>query len=620
MQRFTDRWRLTKITDFLPLSTTDIENRGWDSLDFILVSGDAYIDHPSFGVAIIGRHLEAHGFRIGIIPQPDWKNVEQFKKLGPPRLGFLVTSGNIDSMVNHYTVAKKKRKVDAYSPGGKTGLRPDRAASVYARKAKEAYPDVAVILGGIEASLRRLAHYDYWKDQLCPSILLEAKADLLVYGMGEKAVLEVAEALKSGLSIKEITYVRGTVYRSMQIDAPGDTLILPSFDKISGSKKAFAESFALQDQNSETKSAVILAEPYKDEYIIQNPPAEPLSTEELDMVYRLPYKRNYHPLYEKEGGVPALEEVKFSLISSRGCFGGCSFCSLHFHQGRTVQARSAAAIEEEAVALTELPDFKGYIHDVGGPTANFRHMPCRKQEIKGPCLQKNCLFPGPCPQLIVDHKDYLDLLKKLRHLPGVKKVFIRSGIRHDYLLYDQDGSFFEELCAHHVSGQLKIAPEHVSGKVLEKMKKPGKNVYMEFKKKYKAINKKLNLDQYLVPYFMSSHPGSDLDAAIELACFIKRYEHIPRQVQDFYPTPGTLSTCMFYTGLDPETMKEVYVPRSPHEKALQRALIQFKNPGNYRLVCEALKKRNRTDLIGYGRRCLVQPTRKKKKKPQKRKA
>lgn len=620
VQRFTGRWRLKKITDFLPLSTADLEKKGWDRLDFILVSGDAYVDHPSFGAAIIGRLLEAHGFRIGIIAQPDWKNADQFRKLGPPRLGFLVTSGNIDSMVNHYTVAKKKRRVDAYSPGGKTGLRPDRAASVYARKAKEAYPDVPVILGGIEASLRRLAHYDYWKDRLCPSILLETEADLLVYGMGEKPVLEIAEALKSGLHVKEITYVRGTVYRSRQLHAPEDTLILPSFDKISGSKKAYAASFALQVKNSEAQSAAILAEPYNDEYIIQNPPAEPLSTEELDMVYRLPSKRDYHPLYTRAGGVPALEEVKFSLVSSRGCFGGCSFCSLHFHQGRTVQARSAAAIEEEVVILTKLPGFKGYIHDVGGPTANFRQPACHRQEKAGPCLDKNCLYPEPCPQLIIDHRAYLDLLKKLRSLPGVKKVFIRSGIRHDYLLYDQDSSFFEELCAHHVSGQLKVAPEHVSGQVLEMMKKPGKNVYLEFKKKFRAINKKLGLDQYLVPYFMSSHPGSDLDAAIELAGFIKRHEHMPRQVQDFYPTPGTLSTCMFYTGLDPGTMKEVYVPRSPHEKAMQRALIQFKNPGNYRLVCEALKKRNRTDLIGYGRRCLVRPVRKKKREPLKRKA
>jgi uncharacterized radical SAM protein YgiQ len=603
---------------FLPLSRSDMKERSWDRPDFIVVSGDAYVDHPSFGVAIISRLLEAYGFRVAIIAQPDWKNVEQFTTFGRPALAFLVSAGNIDSMVSHYTVAKKRRKVDAYSPGGKTGLRPDRATIVYSQKIREAFPDTPLILGGIEASLRRMAHYDYWKDSLCRSILLDAGADLLIYGMAEKTIIEVAEALQSGLEIKDLSYIRGSVYFSQEINHPADTIMLPSFDKVSKSKKSFAESFMIQYQNSDPVNGKTLAEPYPEGYILQNPPAEPLTTEELDMIYRLPFTRTYHPLYEKAGGVPAIKEVKFSLVSSRGCFGGCSFCSLHFHQGKAIQQRSISAIVEEAEELLRDPDFKGYIHDVGGPTANFRQQPCLKQSRQGTCHDKQCLFPEPCANLRISHNDYLELLRRLRSLEGVKKVFIRSGIRHDYLLYDRDEDFFKELCAHHISGQLKVAPEHVSPAVLDKMGKPGKEVYLAFKKKYKAYNEKLVKEQYLVPYFMSSHPGSDLDAAIELAQFIKKHEHRPEQVQDFYPTPGTLSTCMFYCGLDPRNMKQVYVPKSPHEKAMQRSLIQFRNPKNYRLVYEALKKAGRDDLIGYGRKCLLKPRRLAKPEQQKR--
>jgi len=599
--------------DILPVTPEEIKNKGWEQPDFIIISGDAYVDHPSFGMAIIARLLEAHGFRVGIIAQPDWRNLEEFKKLGKPSLAFLVTGGNIDSMVNHYTVAKKRRKADAYSPGGITGKRPDRATLVYSQKAKEAFPDVPVILGGIEASLRRLSHYDYWDDRLRPSFLIDSRADLLVYGMGEKPVVEIAEALQSGLSITDLTYIRGTAYCSEVIENPDDTVVLPSYKDVRNTKELFAKSFATRQRHTEAASAKILAEPYENRYVIQNPPAEPMSTEELDMIYRLPFARTYHPVYNNQGGVPAIAEVKFSLTSSRGCFGGCSFCALHYHQGRSVQKRSIEAITWEAEQLKNDPEFKGFIHDVGGPTANFRQKPCAKQEKQGPCTNRLCLYPEPCPNLKADHSEYLELLRRLRNLDGVKKVFIRSGIRHDYLLYDRDEHFFQELCRHHVSGQLKIAPEHVSQKVLAKMRKPDKKVYLDFKKKYNRINRELRKEQYLVPYFMSSHPGSDLEAAVELARFIKKYEHVPKQVQDFYPTPGTLATCMFYTGLDPDTMEQVYVPKSPHEKAMQRALIQFQNPKNYRLVYEALQKTGRKDLIGYDRKCLIKPPSKKKK-------
>jgi uncharacterized radical SAM protein YgiQ len=599
---------------FLPLSADELLKRGWGSLDFILVSGDAYVDHPSFGIAIIGRYLEAHGFKVGIIAQPDWRDVRDFKKLGRPSLGFLITGGNIDSMVNHYTAAKKRRRTDVYSPGGKAGLRPDRAAIVYSHKVREAYKEVPIILGGIEASLRRMAHYDYLDDRIRRSILLDAKADLLIYGMGERQIIEVAEALKSGLSIADITYVRGTVFKSAHLDHVYEEVILPSYEEVASSKEAFAASFITQYRNTDPLSAVPLAEPYGKVFVIQNPPAEPLSGEELDSIYRLPFTKEYHPSYEKLGGVPAINEVKHSLVSSRGCFGGCSFCALHFHQGRRIQSRSIPAILEEASEMAQSADFKGYIHDVGGPTANFRNGPCDSQANRGVCQNKQCLAPAPCKNLKIDHSDYLRLLRELRNLAGVKKVFIRSGIRYDYLIYDQDEEFFEELCRHHISGQLKVAPEHIAPPVLEKMGKPGPDVYERFKKRYQEINKKHGLNQFLVPYFMSGHPGADLNAAIQLAEYIRDLGYMPEQVQDFYPTPGTLSTCMYYTELDPRTMKSVYVPKSPREKAMQRALIQFRKPQNYQLVLEALRTAGRGDLIGFEKNCLIRPPREKNRK------
>ena len=591
---------------FLPVTREEMHRRGWERLDFIIVSGDAYVDHPSSGVAIIGRYLEARGFKVGIIPQPDWRDPDAFKRLGRPKLAFLVTAGNVDSMVNHYTAARRRRKSDAYSPGGKAGRRPDRATIVYARKIREAYKKVPIILGGIEASLRRLAHYDYWEDRLRRSILLDAGADLLVYGMGERAILEIAEGLESGLSIKDLTYVRGTVYQSHSLDRLGEKIILPSYDELLASRELFARSFMIQYRNADPANGLPLVEPYRDGYVIQNPPAEPLTPFELDSIYLLPYTRTFHPIYEKEGGVPALTEVKFSLVSSRGCFGGCSFCALAFHQGRTVQARSIPGLLEEAAAMVREPDFKGYIHDVGGPTANFRKPACRRQKKRGPCPDRLCLFPRPCPSLEVDHSEYLELLRELRKLPGVKKVFIRSGIRYDYLLYDPKKEFFEELCRYHVSGQLKVAPEHVDPVVLEKMGKPGPEVFERFKREYRRINEKYGLRQYLVPYFISGHPGSNLQAAIRLAEYIRDMGVIPLQVQDFYPTPGTLSTCMYYTGLDPRTMEKVHVPRS-REKAMQRALLQYNHPRSYRLVYRALKEAGREDLIGFRRECLIRP-------------
>lgn len=592
---------------FLPISKEELENRGWERPDFIIVSGDAYVDHPSFGAAVIGRYLEAHGFKVGIIAQPDWKDPAAFKKLGKPLLAFLITGGNIDSMVNHFTVAGKRRKKDAYSPGGKSGLRPDRAAIVYAQKAREAYKKVPVILGGLEVSLRRLAHYDFWDNRVRRSILLDAKADLLIYGMGEKQVLEVAEALQSGLSIADITYVRGTVYQCGDPVQVADKIMLPSFDEISQSRELYAKSFLMQHRNTDSDRAVSLIEPYRHTFVVQNPPVDPLSSDELDQVYRLPFTRSYHPVYEQDGGVPAIEEVKFSLVSSRGCFGGCSFCALHFHQGRRVRARSIPAILEEAKEMSVDPQFKGYVHDVGGPTANFRKSACRRQEKTGACRDKQCLFPGPCKNLEVDHSEYLELLRRLRELPGIKKVFIRSGIRFDYLMYDSGEAFFEELCRHHISGQLKVAPEHVSPAVLHMMGKPGHDIYRRFTKRYEAINKKLGLKQFLVPYFMSSHPGSDLKAAVQLAEYIRDSGFMPEQIQDFYPTPGTISTCMYYTELDPRTMQKIYVPKSPREKAMQRALIQYRKPQNYDIVREALILAGRQDLIGFGEKCLIRP-------------
>ena len=596
---------------FLPISQDDMKERGWEQLDFIIVSGDAYVDHPSFGVAIIGRYLEAHGYRVGIIAQPDWRRIEEFKKLGKPRLGFFVSGGNIDSMVNHYTVAKKRRKSDAYSPGGRTGRRPDRASIVYSQKLKEAFKKVPIILGGIEASLRRLAHYDYWEDRVRRSILLDARADLLVYGMGERPVLEIAEALESGIPLKYLTYIRGTVYQCSDPEGLPEGEMLPSYDDILASKEQFARSFMIQYKNTDPVSGMPLIEPYRHTYLVQNSPAEPLSTEELDQVYRLPFNRTYHPVYHGQGGVPAIKEVKHSIVSARGCFGGCSFCALHFHQGRIVQPRSEEAILEEARKIISDPDFKGYIHDVGGPTANFRRRSCRRQVKYGVCSDRRCLTPEPCSNLEVDHTEYLRILRKLRNLKGVKKVFIRSGIRYDYLIYDQDQTFLEELCQYHISGQLKVAPEHVAPKVLEKMGKPSPEVYETFVGKYREMNRKLGKEQYLVPYLMSSHPNSDLNAAVKLAEHLRDAGYAPEQVQDFYPTPGTLSTCMYYTELDPSTMEKVYVPESPREKAMQRALIQYRNPKNYWLVYEALKKAGRDDLIGYSPRCLIAPPRRR---------
>jgi len=592
---------------FLPMSKGDLKKLNIEILDFVLITGDAYVDHPSFGAAIISRLLEAHGFSVGIIAQPDWKKAESFKTLGKPRLGFLVTGGNIDSMVNHYSVAKKKREKDMYSAGGKMGQRPDRASIVYSNKLREIYKDVPIILGGIEASLRRLSHYDYWDNKVRRSILLDSQADLIVYGMGEKQIIEIAKALNSGLAAPDITFIKGTVFKTKNKSLAHDFIALPKYEEILEDKKTYAKSFLIQYENTDFKTAKTLLEEYKDFFVVQNPPAEPLTTSELDRVYSLNYQRNYHPDYEKDGGVPAISEVKFSIISNRGCFGSCNFCALTFHQGRILQARSHESILNEAKNFIYEPDFKGYIHDVGGPTANFRKPACKKQLTHGACKDKKCLFPEPCKHLDIDHKDYLKLLRKLRELDGIKKVFIRSGIRFDYLLHDKSDEFFTELCKHHVSGQLKVAPEHTSNKVLEKMGKPSKSLYEKFVKKYNDTNKKLGKNQFIVPYLMSSHPGSDLQASIELAEYLKSTSYTPEQVQDFYPTPSTYSTCIYYTELDPKTMQKVYVPKNPHEKAMQRALIQYKLPQNYNLVKEALKKANREDLIGFDKNCLIKP-------------
>ncbi|SET17361.1 uncharacterized radical SAM protein YgiQ [Natronincola peptidivorans] len=599
------------MTKFLPINKKDMKERGWEQLDFILVSGDAYVDHPSFGAAVIGRILENRGYKVGIIPQPSWETPESFKALGKPRLGFLVTAGNIDSMVNHYTAAKKKRKDDLYSPGGKGGYRPDRASIIYSHRLKEIYSDIPVILGGIEASLRRFAHYDYWSNKVRRSILLDARADLMVYGMGERQIIEIAEALESGLPIEEITFIKGTVYKTKDKERPYKPLVLPHYDEILASKKKYAESFMMQYKNMDAVVGKPLMEPYRNYYVVQNPPHEPMTQSELDNIYALPYMRTYHPIYEEKDGVPAIKEVKFSLISNRGCFGSCSFCALTFHQGRVVQSRSHQSILTEAEKMAWEPDFKGYIHDVGGPTANFRHRACEKQVKHGVCIDKQCLFPNPCKQLKIDHKDYLKLLRNLRKLPNVKKVFVRSGLRYDYLMSDKNDDFFRELCQHHISGQLKVAPEHISPEVLKKMGKPQREVYDSFVKKYHKINKELGMDQFLVPYLMSSHPGSSLKEAIELAEYLRDLGHMPEQVQDFYPTPGTLSTCMYYTEMDPRTMEEVYVPKSAHEKAMQRALIQYRKPQNYKLVYEALVKAGRTDLIGFDKKCLIRPRQEK---------
>ena len=563
---------------------------------------------PIFGHAIISRVLEAAGYKVGFISQPDWKNPQSITVLGRPRLGFLVTGGNMDSMVNHYSVSKKHRKMDAFTPGGVIGKRPDYATVVYCNLIRRVYKDIPILIGGIEASLRRMAHYDYWSDKLKRSILLDSQADLLMYGMGERSVVEVADALDSGLKPQDITFVNGTVYRATQVDLMVPYVTLPSYQELCEDKRKYAQSFYTQYCNTDPFSGKTLVEPYGPrEYVIQNPAQKPLSQAEMDRVYGLPYMRTYHPSYEAAGGVPAIEEVRFSLVSCRGCFGGCSFCALTFHQGRIVQTRSHESILAEAQQMVWEPDFKGYIHDVGGPTANFRQPACKKQLTKGVCPTQQCLFPKPCKNMIADHSDYLALLRKLRAIPGVKKVFIRSGIRFDYLLADQDDTFFKELVKYHVSGQLKVAPEHIADPVLEKMGKPPRAVYDKFLAKYKRLNEQCGLKQYVVPYLMSSHPGSTLKEAVALAEYLRDLGYMPEQVQDFYPTPSTLSTAMYYTGLDPRTMKPVYVPTNPHEKAMQRALIQYRNPKNYMLVHEALVKAGREDLIGYDRHCLIRP-------------
>ncbi len=592
---------------FLPLKKEEMTALGWTAPDFVLVTGDAYVDHPSFAHAILSRLLESKGYRVAILSQPDWRDPKSICLFGQPKLGFLVSSGNMDSMVNHYSVAKRRRDKDAYTPGGKTGFRPDYAVTVYSKLIKSAYPDSFVVVGGIEASLRRLAHYDYWSDSVKRSALLDSKADLLVYGMGEKSLLEIAEKLKNHTPLEELHSIRGTAFLTGSDSYFEDSIRLSSYEDVLKDKKKFAKSFYKQYQNTDPFTAKRLVEPYiKDNiFVVQNPPQMPLTTAEFDAIYDLPYTRKIHPSYEELGGIPAIEEVRFSIVSSRGCFGACSFCALTFHQGRIVQTRSHESILKEAQRIIAEPDFKGYIHDVGGPTANFYHPSCDKQLQCGTCSDRQCLAPEPCKNLNTDHSSYLDLLRKLRSLPGIKKVFIRSGIRFDYLLYDKDKSFLRELVEHHVSGQLKVAPEHVSDKVLSVMGKPPNSVFQSFLDQFDSLNRSLRKEQYVVPYLISSHPGSTLKEAIELAEYLNSIRYTPEQVQDFYPTPSTLSTAIYYSGYDPRTMTEVYTPKDPHEKAMQRALLQFRNPKNADLVREALQREGRYDLIGNGKKCLI---------------
>ena len=610
------------MNDFLPISKDDMIKRGWEYVDFTFVIGDAYVDHPSFGPAIVSRILESAGYRVGIIAQPDWKNPQSINVFGEPRLAFLISAGNMDSMVNHYSVSKKRRSKDFFTPGGVMGKRPDHATVVYGNLIRQTYKNKPIIVGGIEASLRRMAHYDYWDNSLKRSVLLDAQADIVSFGMGEHSIVEIADALNNDIPVEDITFIKGTVYKTKSLDNIYDYIELPSYKDLKADKLNYAKSFYIQYTNTDPFSGKILVEPYDNIYVVQNPMSKPLTQEEMDKVYALPYMRTYHPCYEKYGGIDAIKEVKFSLVSNRGCFGGCSFCALTFHQGRIIQTRSHQSIIDEAKIIIKDPEFKGYIHDVGGPTANFRHTSCQKQLTKGVCPNKQCLFPKPCKNLTVDHTDYLELLRKLRSLDGVKKVFIRSGIRFDYIMADPDDTFFKEMCQYHISGQLKVAPEHISDTVLQKLGKPENSVYRSFCKKYADINKKLGKPQYLVPYLMSSHPGSTLKEAIALAEYLRDLGYMPEQVQDFYPTPSTISTCMYYTGVDPRTMEKVYVANDPHEKAMQRALIQYKDPKNYDLVHEALVKAHRTDLIGFEKKCLIHPrntkdvnSRKKSSKP-----
>ena len=593
--------------DFLPISKEDMKKRGWEQLDFLYIVGDAYVDHPSFGHAIISRVLEKHGYKVGIVALPDWHKIDDFVRMGRPKLGVLVSAGNIDSMVNHYTAAKKRRHDDMYAPGGKWGMRPDRATIVYCNRVKEAFgSDMPILIGGVEASLRRFAHYDYWDDKIRRSILLDSRASILMYGMGEKQIVALADRLRDGIPVHEITDVPGTCYISSNYDE-NNSVLIPSYEECVESKEKYAVSCRFQYYEQNPYIGKTLVQKHGDKYLIQNPPMPPLETDELDEVYSLPYMKNYHPIYEKDGGIPAIQEVKFSLSANRGCFGSCNFCALAFHQGRIVTSRSDKSLVAEAEEMTKMPDFKGYIHDVGGPTANFRGPACKKQLTLGACKNKQCLFPEPCKNMEITHKKYLALLRKLRQIKGVKKVFIRSGIRFDYLINDPDDEFFYELCKYHVSGQLKVAPEHISDNVLKYMGKPENSVFNRFSDKFYKINEKIGKKQYLVPYLMSSHPGSTLRDAVKLAVYLHEHNINPQQVQDFYPTPGTISTCMFYTGLDPFTMKKVYVPKTAHEKAMQRALLQYKNPDNYKLVYEALTKAGRADLIGYQNRCLIRP-------------
>ncbi|MDO4297524.1 MAG: YgiQ family radical SAM protein [Lachnospiraceae bacterium] len=593
--------------EFLPVSREDMEQRGISQLDFVYVTGDAYVDHPSFGVAIISRVLEAHGYTVGIIAQPDWKKKESVTVLGEPRLGFLVTAGNMDSMVNHYSVSKKHRQTDAYTPGGVMGRRPDYAVVVYCNLIRQMYRKTPIIAGGIEASLRRMAHYDYWSDSLKRSVLMDCGADLISYGMGERSIVEIADALAAGIPVQDITFIPGTCFKTKHPENLYDYELLPDYEVLRRDRRAYAESFYRQYCNTDAFNGKRLAEPYGTVYVVQNPPSKPLTQQEMDDIYALPYCRTYHPSYEAMGGIPAISEVKFSLVSNRGCFGGCNFCALTFHQGRIIQTRSHESLLEEAREMTKDPQFKGYIHDVGGPTANFRQPACKKQMEHGVCQDRQCLFPKPCRNLVADHSDYVALLRKLRKVPGIKKVFIRSGIRFDYLLQDKNNTFFEELVRYHISGQLKVAPEHVADPVLAMMGKPEHSVYQQFTRRYQKMNEACGKNQYLVPYLMSSHPGCSMKEAVELACYLRDLHYMPEQVQDFYPTPSTISTCMYYTELDPRTMQPVYVPKNPHHKAMQRALIQYRRPENYELVREALQIAGREDLIGYGPECLIRP-------------
>ena len=596
---------------FLPVSRADMDARGWDQCDFVYVCGDAYVDHPSFGMAIITRVLEAHGYRVGIICQPDWTDPASIAALGEPRLGFLVSAGNMDSMVNHYTVNKKPRHEDAYTPGGRAGARPNRAVTVYGNLIRRTFKDKPIIIGGIEASLRRLAHYDYWQDKLKRSVLLDSSADILLYGMGEHSIVEVADALDGGLPVEQITFVNGSAYRTSgpgALDNVYDYELLPSWDELAADRITYARSFNIQQQNMDPITGRRLVEPYPNGvYVVQNPPAAPLTTAEMDEVAELPYARHWHPDYDEAGGIPAFDEIRFSISSNRGCFGECSFCALAFHQGRMLQVRSRESIIREAELLTRDPEFKGYINDVGGPTANFFKPACTKQLTHGVCKSRRCLWPSVCRNMDTNEDAYAELLRDLRQLPGVKKVFVRSGIRFDYTMADASDKFLVELLQHHVSGQLRLAPEHVSDAVLSVMGKPRREVYDAFVERFERLSAEYGLKQYVVPYLISSHPGSTMKEAVELAEAVRDMGYMPEQVQDFYPTPSTMSTCMFYTGVDPRTMEPVYIPRDPHEKAMQRALIQYRKPENYKLVKEALRKAGREDLIGYGAKCLIRP-------------